>query len=95
MNYFWGFYLVFFEFLILIDGSNRKIFIIAVFEVGYMSHNQSRGDRTESSQYRKSGRSNQHRNFSGGGSKGSGSGGGATAPPPSSNNNPSLTSNRR
>lgn len=59
-----------------------------------MSHNQSRGERTESSQYRKSGRSNQHRNFSGGGSKGSGSGAGATAPSPSSNNNPPLSSNR-
>ncbi|XP_027159778.1 eukaryotic translation initiation factor 4G [Coffea eugenioides] len=74
-----------------------------------MSHNQSRAERTESSQYRKSGRSN-HRNFSGGGgTKGStGTGGGATGPPPSatssshsSNNNynqnhnqPSIPSSR-
>lgn len=53
-----------------------------------MSHNQSRAERTESSQYRKSGRSSYHRNYSGGGTKGStGTGGGATAPPPSATSN--------
>ncbi|CAI9102079.1 OLC1v1000276C2 [Oldenlandia corymbosa var. corymbosa] len=65
-----------------------------------MSHNQSRGERTESAQYRKSGRSNHHRNFSGGGHKGNtGTGGGATAPPSNTNintnnNQPTLSSNR-
>ncbi|XP_057488585.1 eukaryotic translation initiation factor 4G-like [Actinidia eriantha] len=53
-----------------------------------MSHNQSRFERSDSSQYRKSGQfggSAQARNFSGGGRKG-----GGTAPPPASS---SLASN--
>ncbi|GFZ00726.1 eukaryotic translation initiation factor 4G [Actinidia rufa] len=55
-----------------------------------MSHNQSRLERSDSSQYRKSGRSGasaQTRNFSGGGRKG-----GGTASPPASS---SLASNWR
>ncbi|XP_049389218.1 eukaryotic translation initiation factor 4G [Solanum stenotomum] len=58
-----------------------------------MSHNQSRADTRESSQYKRTGRSGsfyQHR-----GGRGSGGGGGGAAPPPvSSTSNPSLTSNR-
>ncbi|KAI8545536.1 hypothetical protein RHMOL_Rhmol07G0047200 [Rhododendron molle] len=60
-----------------------------------MSFNQSMADRSDSSQYRKSGgrsgTSAQPRNFSGG----SGKGGGGPAPPPSSTTtNSSLSSNR-
>ncbi|XP_058224937.1 eukaryotic translation initiation factor 4G-like isoform X1 [Rhododendron vialii] len=60
-----------------------------------MSFNQSRADRSDSSQYRKSGgrsgTSAQPRNFSGG----SGKGGGGPAPPPSSTSTTSsLSSNR-
>ncbi|KAL3516805.1 hypothetical protein ACH5RR_023707 [Cinchona calisaya] len=71
-----------------------------------MSFNQSRPERTDSSQFKKSGRSNHPRNFSGGGSSrvSTGTGGGASAPPPhpsaaTTNNNthnqqPSFSSNR-
>ncbi|XAR63295.1 hypothetical protein NMG60_11023182 [Bertholletia excelsa] len=58
-----------------------------------MSVNQSRAERSESSQYRKSGRSGSSsysRNFPGG----SGKGGGAAPPPSSSSNNSSLPSSR-
>lgn len=60
-----------------------------------MSHNQSRAERTESSQYRKSGRSSHYRNLSGGGgTKGStGTGGGATGPPPSSTSSTHSSNN--
>lgn len=54
-----------------------------------MSVNQSRAEKSESGQYRKSNRSGSsgvQRNYSGGGGKGSG---GATAP------TPSLSTNRR
>ncbi|XP_057513833.1 eukaryotic translation initiation factor 4G-like isoform X1 [Actinidia eriantha] len=59
-----------------------------------MSFNQSRAERSDSSQYRKSNRSGssaQPRNFSGGGRKG----GGGTAPLPSSSSYYSSSSNNR
>ncbi|GFZ02902.1 eukaryotic translation initiation factor 4G [Actinidia rufa] len=59
-----------------------------------MSFNQSRAERSDSSQYRKSNRSGssaQSRNFSGGGRKG----GGGTAPLPSSSSYYSSSSNNR
>ncbi|CAI9786057.1 unnamed protein product [Fraxinus pennsylvanica] len=56
-----------------------------------MSHNQSRGDRTESGQYKKTGRSssfNQQRHFSGGFKGGGGGGGGSSPATPA---NPSIS----
>ena len=52
-----------------------------------MSVNQSRGDKNEPSQNRRSGRSGNpaaQRNFQGGGGKGGGGGGSTNAPPSSS-----------